>query len=184
MPENLHIPGKTKPTEREVRRSQLGKTEDWRFPEKRLETGEDKPGHLYCPRCHAVSVEKRWFLDEKKYHEFVHHDPSAIAVLDPGCERIEKGIIEGEVTLHGSFLVNHKEEILNRINNEEKEDRENNPISRLASVEDRGEEIYILTTTQFLAERIGKEIKKAYDGELEVQSLPREKFSRVRWSRN
>jgi hypothetical protein len=50
-------------------------------------------------------------------------------------------------------------------------------------MEDRGDELYILTTTQFLAKRIGKELQKAYRGLLKVSDLPRERFTRVRWER-
>jgi hypothetical protein len=39
-------------------------------------------------------------------------------------------------------------------------------------------------TTQWLAERIGKELRKAYKGELEIEHLQGEKFSRVHWHRD
>ncbi|MHB1415299.1 MAG: BCAM0308 family protein [Chloroflexota bacterium] len=175
-------PGRAKPTWREDARESLGRSEDWRFPEKRFEKGEDKPGLLLCPRCHAISEIKRWYYDEDRYQELKNKQEAQFAVC-PGCERIERQIYEGDVVLRGPFLAQHKEEALHLIYHAEDQARQKNPISRLASVEDNGDEVKVITTTRWLAERIGKEFRKAFNGDLEIQRLPREKFSRVRWER-
>ncbi len=182
MPQGIPLPGKTKPTERQVRRAQLGNSEDWRYPEKRYEVGKDHPGILICPRCHAISEEKRWFVDEKKYRK-LQHRPGVEESLCPGCKRIDEKLYGGEVTLKSPLLVNHKDEALSLIQHTADEARSENPIARVASIEVRDGEIYILTTTRFLAQRIGKEFLKAFHGNLDIDNLPYEKFSRVRWLR-
>ncbi|MBI4318970.1 MAG: hypothetical protein HY675_10815 [Chloroflexi bacterium] len=182
MPEGIPIPGKTKPTERQVRRAQLGQTEDWRFPEKRFEKGKDHPGIIICPRCHAISEQKRWFVDEQRYSELLAV-PGVEQVVCPGCRRIEAQVYEGEVLLRSPLLAFRKDEVLGLIHNTEKEAREENPIARVASIEVRDDEVYVLTTTKWLAQRIGKEFAKALGGELEIDNLPNEKFTRVRWTR-
>ncbi len=182
MPEGIPIPGKTKPTERQVRRADLGKSEDWRFPEKRFEKGKDHPGIIICPRCHAISEQKRWYIDEQRYRA-LEHMPGVEKVLCGGCKRIQEGIYEGEVLLKSPLLLFRKDEALNLIRNTEKEARFENPLSQVASIEERDDEIYVLTTTAWLAERIGKEFHKALGGELTIDTPPYEKFARVRWIR-
>ncbi len=182
MPEGIPIPGKTKPTEREVRRAQLGSSEDWRFPEKRFEVGKDHPGTLICPRCHAISEEKRWYYDDKKYQE-LRHAPGVEELVCPGCRRIEAHRYDGEVLLKSPLLTTRRSEALSLIRHTAEEARVKNPIARLASIEVRDGEIHVLTTTKFLAQRIGKEFAKAMGGELTIDNLPQEKFVRVRWVR-
>jgi NMD protein affecting ribosome stability and mRNA decay len=156
---------------------------DWRYPDRRFDRQvPDEPGILICPACHAVSVEKRWFVDEAKYAELQNRS-DVRHTLCPGCWRIARRIYEGDVLLRSPLLVEHKADVLNLIYNEEERARADNPLSRLAYIDDRGDEISILTTTEFLAERIGKAFQKAYDGELSIQHLPRERFCRVRWIR-
>lgn len=176
------LPGRVKPTWHEASRQQLGRGEDWLFPDKKAEAGEDQPGLLICPRCHAISEIKRWYVDEDRYRE-LRSRPDAQLVVCPGCLRIERQQYDGEVVLSSPLLADNKEQAMHLICKTEDKARRDNPFSRLASVEDNGEEIRVLTTTQWLAERIGKEFRKAFSGELEIQRLPGEKFSRVRWHR-
>lgn len=178
----IPLPGRVKPTGREVLREQVGRSEDWRFPEGGGRPAPDTPGTLICPRCHAISQEKRWFLDEPLY-EALKDSPGTRAVICPGCNAVERGLYDGEVVLRSPLLAANKDVALNLIRNEEARVRRDNPLARLASVEDRGEEIRVLTITPFLAHRIGKEFEKAYHGELEIQNLPDERFTRVRWTR-
>ncbi len=182
MPEGIPIPGKTKPTERQVRRAQVGQSQDWRFPEKKFEKGKDHPGIIICPRCHAISEQKRWFVDEQRYQE-LRGAAGVEEVVCPGCRRVEAQVYEGEVLLKSPLLVHTQDDALNLIRHTAEEARLENPIARLASVEARDDEIHVLTTTKWLAERIGKEFHKAYGGHVEIDSLPNEKFARVRWVR-
>ncbi len=183
--EHVPVPGRVKPTEREVLREQVGRSEDWLFPKTKdthANPVPDVPGALICPRCHAISLEKRWFLDEPQY-EVLKRSPTTRAVICPGCEAVEREMYDGEVVLRSPLLTANKEAALHLIRNEEARVRQDNPLARLASVQDRGDEIYVLTITPFLAQRIGKEFEKAYGGELEIQNLPQERFTRVRWTR-
>lgn len=183
MPEGIPIPGKTKPTEREVRRAQVGQSEDWRFPEKKFQKGKDHPGIIICPRCHAISQQKRWIVDEQRYRE-LQHQPGVEEVVCPGCRRIEERVYEGEVVLKSPLLVDRRDEAVSLIRHTEEEARMENPIARVASMEVRDGEIYVLTTTKWLAQRIGKEFAKALGGAVAIDNLPNEKFARVRWERD
>lgn len=173
--------GQSRGTARAIMREQFGRS-DLTYPETRTRAHEDVPGTLYCPRCHAISTEKRWFLNEDLYQK-LKADPQAQAVICPGCDAVERQLYDGEVLLRSPVLKANKEVALNLIHNEEARMREDNPLVRLASVEDRGDEIYILTINQSLAQRIGKAFQSAFHGKLEIQNLPGEQFSRVRWTK-
>lgn len=173
-----------KPTQREVFRESFGRTEDWFFPHTvKARATEDAPGKLFCPSCHAISLERRWFLDERRY-ELLKNDPEARPVLCPGCSAAERGMYDGEVVLSGAAMwptLEDKQGALNLVRNVESSVRANNPLARLASVEDQGGEIHILTITPFLAHRLVKEFAKAYGGTVKIDNLPDERFVRVRW---
>ncbi|HEY3376432.1 MAG TPA: hypothetical protein VGL77_02970 [Armatimonadota bacterium] len=153
----------------------------WRFIDRRFDDQEKLAGPAICSRCHAFLDQDHWRYDEERYRE-MQHLPDIHTTLCPGCTRIERRLYEGEVIIHLSSDSAAKQDILHLIHNEEARARATNPTARIALLEDRGEELYILTTTQFLAKRLGRELEKAYDGSLKMTDLPRERFTRVRWT--
>ncbi len=150
---------------------------------KNLEGTEAIPGRTICPICHAISDGRLWHLDEQEYQR-LRNDPSIRVELCPADERIRRQMFDGEIVLKGDWLRDHKEEVLNFVRNEEKRTRESNPMARLASVQERDDYIYILTTSQALARRIGSGLKSSFKGRLTIQRLPYETFTRVRWARD
>lgn len=182
MLQGLPMSGRTRPTARDVYRAQIGEKVDWLFPEHKWEKGKDRPGTIVCPRCHAISVQKRWFLDEARYQQ-LRTTPGVQLVICPGCRRIQRQVYDGDVRLCSRLLLANKAQALAIIRHEEDKARVTNPFSRLGSVVDYGDRIDVLTTTCWLAERIGKAFHKAFKGQLDLQRLPDEKFVRVRWSR-
>lgn len=182
MPDTIALPGRVEPTRRDYDRRTLGRAQDWQPPRKKLQAGEDQPGTLICPRCHAISDIKRWYFDERRYHQ-LKLQPAVGVTTCPGCERVDRKLYEGEVHLRGPLVARNKRQALGMVRNQEQKAMQENPIARLAAVQDHGDEIAVITTTAFLAERIGKEFKKAFDGHLRISRLPREKFSRVYWER-
>jgi hypothetical protein len=182
MLQGVPLPGKTLPRARDVYRAQVGERVDWLTPPRRDEEHPDQPGTIVCPRCHAISLQKRWFLDEGLYQQ-LRTRPSTRLIVCPGCRRVEQQIYEGDVLLRGDILAANKRQALSLIRHEEDQARLVNPFSRLAAVEDRGNEIAVLTTTIALAERIGKAFHRSFKGALSLQYLPGERFVRVRWKR-
>lgn len=182
MPDTMPIPGRSEPTHRQYIRSTIGASEDWRWPRAKLQVAADRPGTLICPRCHAISDRKRWYFDERRYRRLVGQTGIGVRTC-PGCERLDRKLYEGEVHLRSPLLLQNKQQALGMIRNEARKSMLENPIARVAIVQDHGEEIAVLTTTAFLAERIGKEFKKAFDGRLLIDRLFREKFARVTWER-
>ena len=171
-----------KPPVIDQNRAAMSRDLTWRFEDRQFASQLDVPGPAICSRCHSYLETDHWLYDEKRYDQLKSR-PDVNTMLCPGCTRIEKRLYEGEVMVHHDWRAVDKQEIMNLIRHEEARARSTNPTARIALMEDRGEDLYILTTTQFLAERIGKELHKAYRGTLKVTPLRRERFSRVRWSR-
>lgn len=154
----------------------------WRFPKREFAGTKDIPGPAICERCHAYLETDHWQYDAQRYHALKGR-PDVHATLCPGCERVERRLYEGQVIARHDWEAMSKSDVLNLIHNTEARVRAANPAARIARMEDRGDELYILTTTRFLAERIGKALHKACQGELHIMPLPRERFTRVRWER-
>ncbi len=136
-----------------------------------------------CGRCHAIYHPKHWHLDEAEYQQ-LRGDPKVSEIVCPSCIAIEHQDFKGQVTLKGASLAKHREQILNTIYNEEAHLRATNPHSRIGLIEEQEEQILVWTVNEFLADRIGKELKKAFAGShAEITHLPRESFTRVVWWR-
>jgi hypothetical protein len=140
-------------------------------------------GHMICPRCHAIYDNKHWHLNEEEYQRLAK-DPTIPQELCPADDAIERGLYDGQVTLTSPLILTHQEEIVGLIRNTEQHIREHNPLARIASMKVEGDTIEVLTITPFLAERIGKELRKAYHGQVEFSHPSRERFVRVTWWRD
>ena len=129
MLQGLRIPGRTKPRAIDIYRSVIGPKVEWLIPERSSEKGLDLPGVLVCPRCHAISFQKRWLLDEEQYQR-LRSSPGTHLVICPGCRRIERQEYEGEVRLRSPLLRPSKQQALAIIRHEEEKARENNPFHK------------------------------------------------------
>lgn len=165
---------------------QLGRTQFQAKPDEPHEANAapDISGNVaICNRCHAIYQPKRWHLDEATYQQ-LQKDPEVTRIVCPSCEAIAAQDFRGQVTLKGPSLAKHREQILNTIYNEEARLRETNPHSRIGLVQDVEDTLVVWTVNEFLADRIGKELKKAFAGsQAEITHLPRERFTRVVWWR-
>lgn len=177
------LPGRVEPTWQGSQWPVEAETNKWRYPPRGFEGPSAVPVKTICPVCHSISDGKHWHLDEKEYQR-LRRDPGVRIELCPADQRIQRQMYDGEVVLRGSWMQQHKDEVINFVHNEEKRARETNPMARLATVQDRGDYIYILTTSQALARRIGAGLRSAFKGRLVVQRLPYENFTRVRWARD
>jgi hypothetical protein len=139
-------------------------------------------GTTLCERCHAIWRKKRWHLDEAEYAALAD-DPTASRTLCPGCVAVERQEYDGEVWLRSPLLERDRDAILGLVRHTEALLREHNPLARIALLEHSEGELRVLTISPFLAERIGKELKKAYDGDLLIEHAERERFVRVFWTR-
>lgn len=152
-----------------------------RYPDRRFDVQLKVASPAICSRCHSYLEQDHWRFGEQRYRE-LKEQPETHVMLCPGCTRVERRLYEGEVTIHHQGNEEQKQDMIHLIHNEEARARITNPTARIALLEDREDELYLLTTTQFLAKRIARELQKAFRGQLKVDDLPRERFVRVRWT--
>jgi hypothetical protein len=148
-------------------------------PEQHHRAFHVQPGHCYCPKCGAVGFHKHWYFAPEQEH-ILRKDKNASQVLCPGCTKIEQQLYEGEVILANSCFSTLSGEIIALIKHTEGVCWHKNPTAKLAGAVEEEETIHVLTTTKFLAERIGKELQKAFKGNLNVKRT--EQFVRVYWT--
>ena len=134
-----------------------------------------------CRRCHAIYHNKRWSIDEALYQKR-KDNKKTLLVLCPACQKIRDRYAAGFVTLKGDYLREHKRDILNLIKNEEERAMGYNPLERIVELKDRGSVVEITTTHEKLAQRIGKKMHKACQGELQIK-WTKDKVARVVWER-
>ena len=104
--------------------------------------------------------------------------------LCPGDVRLQKRQVEGVVTLTGAFLESHRREIINLVRRVAREARKRKVSARIFEVVDEGGKFTIETTDEHLAERMGKEVEKAFKGELVIKWQEKDTFARVAWRRD
>jgi NMD protein affecting ribosome stability and mRNA decay len=137
-----------------------------------------------CPECRAICRNKRWYLDEKEFALLTRGKGSDVARRRcPACRKIADGFIAGVVTLRGSFVREHREEIRNLVRNEEKRAMAFNPLARIILLKEDENGFEVSTTAEKLAQRIGREVHKACSGTVEYKWSEDSKLLRVNWVR-
>jgi hypothetical protein len=140
-------------------------------------------GVSVCNSCHAVYRNKRWYADEEMYRS-ISKDPGTGGKVCPACLKIRDNFPGGIVTLKGSYVVTHHEDLLNLIRNEEVRARNVNPLERVMSIKENGfGTLVVATTNEKLAQRLGRAIKKAFNGQVSYNWSHENKLVRVAWER-
>ncbi len=135
-----------------------------------------------CTKCHIVYFKKRWYVDEDLYQQKIMLKKIE-RVICPACRKIKDNYPGGIVRLRGSFLRDHKEEIINLIRNEEERARGFNPLERIIKISEMNKEMEVTTTNEKLAQRIGKSLHKACQGKVDYKWSNDTKLLRVDWER-
>jgi len=135
-----------------------------------------------CPECHAISRKKRWYADEAEYAVLARS--GAALRRCPACRKIADAFPSGVVTLRGRFLRAHRDEILTVARNEERRARGINPLERIMGLKEGSDGVEILTTDEKLAQRIGREIRKAFRGTVAYKWSEDASLLRVTWARD
>ncbi len=138
---------------------------------------------LVCRRCHSFYFHKRWYLESDVPSPEIKKSVTGMIVC-PACRKIEDHFPGGIIILQGDFLKQHKEEILHRIHNEEGRAKNVNPLERVISIKDYGDRVEIHTTGERFAQRIGRELQRAYKGHASYHWSGDDKFVRVSWERS
>jgi NMD protein affecting ribosome stability and mRNA decay len=137
---------------------------------------EKPPEPTVCEDCAAAFREGRWSWEAAPV--------DAARGRCPACRRIRDDYPGGYVTLRGSFVDSHRDEILGLARNVEEREKAQHPLKRIMRVhEDEDGNLEITTTDPHLARSLGEALHAAYAGELDYQYAKQESLVRVSWSR-
>ncbi|MCD6319810.1 MAG: ATPase [Candidatus Desulfofervidaceae bacterium] len=144
---------------------------------------EDKkyPEGVICSACGAIYKDGRWIWpteEEKK------KGLSGEKILCPACRRVRDNYPAGIVVLSGTYLAEHKEEILNLANNIIEEEKKRSPLKRLINIEEEDGKLIFNFTDDHLARRVGEAVGRAHKGKLEIKYSEGAKFASVSWHRD
>ena len=141
------------------------------------EFGKGRANILICWQCEIVYYYKSWHHRLENY-KGLKEDKRIKFVLCPACRMIKDKQYEGQVILKNA-PEDKKEEILNLARHIGERAYQRDPLDRIISIRKRAQDIEILTTENQLAVRIGKQIKGAFKGKLEIQWSHQESTVRV-----
>ncbi|MBI5562422.1 MAG: ATPase [Deltaproteobacteria bacterium] len=131
-----------------------------------------------CKGCGAVWRGKRWTMEGEAAPPGIKAE-----TVCPACRKTRDRFAEGFVTIQGAFTKSHKDEILKLLHNKGERARRINPLERIMEIKERNGAIEVSTTTDKLAQRIGRMLHKSFNGEVEYKWSSGVKLARVVWTR-
>ena len=135
-----------------------------------------KPGEpAVCPECRAVFHDGRW--------QWLAAPPDAHDEICPACRRVRDKFPAGFVTLEGSFLQEHRTEVMGLVTRYADHVKTEHPLERIMDTEELAGGLRITTTDTHLARGIGEALHRAYRGELKFHYEPGQELLRVHWER-
>ena len=132
---------------------------------------------IQCTGCGAFYHHRHWSLIAPAgFISPVHVHP----IYCPACRKIKQHSASGELRLLG-VGDGERGEVMRLLRNEEIRAREKNPLERIMSVEAEGSGWKVETTTEKLAQRLGRSLCNARGGKVAYKWSHNNKFVRVLW---
>jgi hypothetical protein len=132
---------------------------------------------IQCTGCGAFYHRRHWALAAPAGFNVPTH---AHPVYCPACRKTKEHYPSGELSLRGMDSAERRE-ILRILRNEEEQARSKNPLERIMSMAQQNGEWKVETTTEKLAQRLGRSVRKARGGKLAYKWAHNNKFVRVVW---
>lgn len=114
-----------------------------------------------CERCGAIFSRRTWRRPRAVTAALLER---AVWRQCPACKQTRGGAYCGRVIVRGAFMVANEAAIRQRIQNVAARAQFTQPERRLVSADREGDVLDVLTTSQKLAHRIVRELKKAFRG--------------------
>jgi hypothetical protein len=155
----------------------------------RHRTRQAPPEPAICEICGDIYADRRWSkpADARGTRKHLHFRP-ANKVVCPACKRVREGVPSGFLHLEGEFLAAHRDEIERLVRNEAERASEDNPLARIMKWEpgekERRGSLTVTTTTEHLAQRLGRAVEKAYNGKVRYDFSHENKLAHVWWRRD
>jgi hypothetical protein len=132
---------------------------------------------IQCSGCGAFFFRRHWTLSPPiGLICRVHAHP----IFCPACTKLRQRYPGGELRLTGVEM-GDRAQIVRILRNEEEHAREKNPLERIMRLQAANRDWTIETTTEKLAQRLGRCLKKAKGGRLNYKWGHNNKFVRVVW---
>ena len=132
-----------------------------------------------CERCGNVYRGKRWLAATPAEASW----PVGVTwVVCPACRQVAMGEYFGRLVARGASVAAHEDEIRARVAHVAARARFTEPQRRVVSIERRGDEIEILTTSQKLAHRVASALVHAFGGRATYHWSPEDGALEATWS--
>jgi NMD protein affecting ribosome stability and mRNA decay len=138
-------------------------------------------GPTVCYRCGSVFARKTWRRDHKVNLAFFDN---ADWTTCPACTQSRRAEGFGKVVLRGSFVAANEDRIRRRIANVADRAAYTQPQRRVSSIARTAQGLEVVTTSQKLAHRIARELKKAFRGNTTYAWSDRDGALRATWERD
>jgi hypothetical protein len=133
-------------------------------------------GTFRCPGCGAFYYRRRWSLAAPPGRPAVSFGRTPC----PACKKIKEHSASGELQTLG-LNEGERAEVLRILRNEEARAQEKNPLERIMRLRAENGGWRVETTTEKLAQRLGRSLHKARGGNLGYRWSHNNKFVRVIW---
>jgi NMD protein affecting ribosome stability and mRNA decay len=130
-----------------------------------------------CSDCGATYRKGRWTWERLQ-------PPPPASLVCPACRRIRDRYPAGEITLGGSFFVEHADEALSLVRNVEAAEHGAHPLQKIMAIKRKGGNAIVTTTDLHVARRIAHALESAWGGELATHYDEGGYFVRISWERN
>jgi|Deesub1362B_J571_1020462.scaffolds.fasta_scaffold00043_64 NMD protein affecting ribosome stability and mRNA decay len=161
----------------------MGKGKDTRkYREKLKDPYMDKNSYrdpTICPGCGLIFHQKRWLKDEKIAHRLKDQGVEFNRKDCPACRKIKDNYPLGILEIEAEYVKTKREELKNLITNVTEREEWRNPLERIMKLNFDEKRLYIETTTEHLAKKIGNSVRKAFGGELKITFSDKQKLIRV-----
>lgn len=141
------------------------------------------PDGAVCSICSAIWHGKHWAMPEVASGVKKTMLKKTELTLCPACKKTRDNFAEGFVEISGEFATKHREEILRLIRSKEDRATGINPLERIIGIRRRNSTIEVRTTTEKLAQRIGRMLSKSFSGNVAYKWSKDTKVARVLWTR-
>ena len=129
-----------------------------------------------CRDCGVVFNEGRW--------QWLPEPPeSAAEAVCPACRRVQDRVPAGFLVLNGEFFRQHRDEIMNLVQNKVASQEKEHPLKRLMNIEEQDDGIALAFTDVHLPRGVGEALQRAYNGDLDIRFPKDGGIVRVYWKR-
>jgi len=140
-------------------------------------------GTIHCRGCGTIYHRRRWTLDPPPaIRRRLARGADTNHTYCPACQKIRDHYWQGVVQISG-LGPGDKRDVLQLLRNEEARARQKNPLGRIVRVLDQSAGLKVETTTEKLAQRLGRSLGKARGGKVTYKWSHRNKFARVLWEK-